>query len=167
MTLDESYFLSGADGGDDDAQTLDFDKTPTVLLVFAANRFTRSAARHYQTRYNIGAMDWRMLVMLTKEPNIPAARACQVIGIDKAAISRSLARLESSGLARATAQARDPRRKNWQLTMKGQHLHDQILKDALDRQSQILNGFTEQEVSTLNGLLRRMLDNMSNMDSRP
>ncbi|MBL4665854.1 MAG: winged helix-turn-helix transcriptional regulator [Sneathiella sp.] len=164
MTLDTSFFLDDPTADLGAYQTLEFDKNPTVLLVFAANRFTRNAARFYQNRYGIGAMDWRMLVMLTKEPNIPVARASRVIGIDKAAVSRSLGRLCEKQLALPTTPEGDARRKTWKLSKNGMTLHGDILKDALDRQQKILKDFSDAEVVQFNGYLQRLLDNVEALE---
>lgn len=166
MTLENEFFLSEAGPDPEAEKTLEFDKNPTVLLVFAANRFTRNAARFYQDRYGVGAMDWRMLVMLTKEPDIPAARASKVIGIDKAAVSRSLARLQDMDLAICDTPQGDVRRKIWRLTDKGQQLHRDILKEALQRQHHILNGFSDTEVLQFNGFLQRLLNNVIALDAK-
>lgn len=162
MTLDTSFFLSDTDGN----QTLEFDKNPTVLLVFAANRFTRNAARFYQDQFDIGAMDWRMLVMLTKEPNIPVSRASKVIGIDKAAVSRSLARLQEKQLALPTTPEGDARRKTWALTSQGERLHAGILKEALSRQQKILEGFSDKDVLQFNVYLQRLLGNLERLNDQ-
>ena len=161
--LEDDVFLEASD--DADHRTLSLTRTPTVLLVFAANRFTRSAARLYGKRYGIGAMDWRMLVMLTKEPDIPVTRASQTIGIDKAAVSRSLSRLEHKGLAVSSTPKGDARRKLWRLTRQGHALHNTILKVALGRQKRMLAGFTPEEVETFNDLLRRFMTNLEKLDA--
>lgn len=140
--------------------TLSFSRSTTVLLTFAANRFTRQAARSYQDEFGIGAMDWRMLVMLTREPGSSVSRASRTIGIDKAAVSRSLARLQKAGLVQANSDKSDERRKSWSLTLAGIDLHDRILTVALERQKQLLQGFTADEVEEFNGFLRRFLENL-------
>ena len=163
MSLDTDFFLNEeSDAGQ--GKTLEFDRNPTVLLVFAANRFTRSAARFYQDEFGIGAMDWRMLVMLTKERDIPVARASKVIGIDKAAVSRSLGRLAEKGLAQFATPQGDSRRKTWSLTGKGVDLHAVILKEALNRQEKLLQGFSKEEVLLFNGFLKRLQDNIIELD---
>ena len=83
---------------EDGARTLSFSRTPTVLLTFAANLFTRQSAAALTKEFGIGAMDWRMLVMLTRHPGASVAQSAETIGIDKAAISRSLQRLSKKGL---------------------------------------------------------------------
>lgn len=159
--LPDSMFLVSVPGDENQpTETLGFSRTPTVLLTFAANRFTRSAARLYQEQFGIGAMDWRMLVMLTRAPGSSVAAASKTIGIDKAAVSRSLKRLQDADLAEATCQSSDPRRKEWTLTPKGQKLHSEILAVALDRQKKLLEGFSAKEVDLFNDFLRRFLENL-------
>ena len=163
--LDDELFLvevPDASGGRSD-RTLSFSRSPTVLLTFAANRFTRKAARHYQETYGIGAMDWRMLVMLTREPGASVTRASETIGIDKAAVSRCLARLEAKGLATAEADDANQRRRNWTLTEAGRALHAEILEVALRRQRILLEGLDEDDVRRLSASLRIMLSNIESL----
>jgi len=162
--LADAMFLVDVPQSDGGASTLSFSRSPTVALNFAANRFTRSAARLYQREFGIGAMDWRMLVMLTRAPGCNVAEASETIGIDKAAVSRSLARLEGAGLAEAVVNRPDARRREWSLTPKGKDLHDRILKVALARQKRLLQGFSVAEVEQFNDFLARFLDNLEAMN---
>lgn len=146
-------------------QTLSFSRSPTVLLNFAANRFTRNASRHYQSAFGIGAMDWRMLVSLTRNPGSRVSHASTTIGIDKGAVSRSLTRLEKAGLVEAQCNSPDERRKEWFLTDRGQELHDTVLVAALERQKHLLRGFSRQDVSELNRLLSKLLENLDGSEA--
>lgn len=152
--VDEDLFLVTVE--DTGAQTLSFERSPTVLLTFAANRFTRAAARLYQERFGIGAMDWRMLVMLTREPGSSVSHAGRTIGIDKGAVSRSLRRLEDKGLAEPVG----GNRSDWVLTPAGRALHDEILTVALARQKRLLAGMSSADVETLTRCLGQFLTNL-------
>lgn len=163
--LPDEMFLVAPDDSVDGAQTLSFSRSPTVLLNFAANRFTRIASREYQDAFGIGAMDWRMLVMMTRAPGCSVAQASRTIGIDKGAVSRSLARLEQLGLAVASCDFPDARKKSWTLTAKGRDLHERILRVALARQRRLLSGFSPDDVAQLTHLLTRILDNLDEMQA--
>lgn len=165
--LPDDMFLVHPDGSDDGPAetTLSFTRAPSVLIAFAGNRFTRSAARHYQKEFGIGAMDWRMLVMLTREPGSPVSHAARTIGIDKAAVSRSLQRLEKAGLAVPESAASDGRRKSWSLTAEGHALHARMLESALERQAKLLEGFTKEEAEAFAGSLRRFLANLDALNA--
>jgi DNA-binding MarR family transcriptional regulator len=160
--LSDELFLVLPDGTEQGpaAPTLSFSRTPVVLLNFAANRFTRLAARQNQEEFGIGAMEWRMLVMLTREPGSSVSHAARTIGIDKAAVSRALQRMEKAGLAAATCPGGDDRRKDWTLTEKGAALHARMLPQALERQRQALEGFSESEAQAFAGYQKRFLGNL-------
>ena len=145
-------------------RTLSFSRSPTVLLTFVANRFSRISTRQYIERFGIGVMDWRMLVMLTREPGATVTRASNVIGIDKAAVSRCLQRLDQMGLAHPGELEPNGRSRRWRLSLRGRELHDQVLRRALQFQRQLLSGFTDEEIKQLLDMLRRMLTNIAKTD---
>ncbi|MCC6007562.1 MAG: winged helix-turn-helix transcriptional regulator [Rhodobacteraceae bacterium] len=160
-SLPDDLFLVQVEHGDATPHTtLSFSRSPTVLLTFAANRFTRAASRLYQERYGIGAMDWRMLVMLTREPGATIARSSEVIGIDKAAVSRSVQRLRRLGLVSQGMLHANGRSRGLNLTPEGHDLHARILREALDRQKRLLGGFSPEEVTMLCDMLTRFLENL-------
>lgn len=163
--LPDELFLVSVPGADDGTsqETLSFGRSPTVLLTFAANRFTRSAARYYRERFGIGAMDWRMLVMLTREPGSSVSHAARTIGIDKAAVSRCLRRLERSAL---TVPGEGEQRRCWYLTSEGRALHDEVLELALARQRKLLDGFSEEDVGRLNRYLSLFLKNLDQLNEK-
>ncbi|WP_297340595.1 MarR family transcriptional regulator [Pseudophaeobacter sp.] len=162
QSLPDDMFLVTANGSAEDpaAPTLSLRNSPVVLVTFAGNRLTREATRAYQAEFGIGVMDWRMLVMLTRSPGCSVAQAARLTGIDKAAVSRSLQRLESTGLAQSEAQGGDERRKSWSLTPKGQDLHGKILPRALERQQDLLKGFTPEETAQFITYMQRFLANI-------
>jgi len=162
QSLPDDMFLVTATGSAEDpaAPTLSLRNSPVVLVTFAGNRLTREATRAYQAEFGIGVMDWRMLVMLTRSPGCSVAQAARLTGIDKAAVSRSLQRLESTGLAQSEAQSGDERRKSWSLTPKGQGLHGKILPRALERQQDLLKGFTPEETAQFITYMQRFLANI-------
>jgi DNA-binding MarR family transcriptional regulator len=126
------------------------------LLTFLANKLATGASQCYRKHFGIGVVEWRMLSMLAVENDITANRICQVIGLDKSAVSRSLQTLEAAGHVTSKADSRDGRRNTVSLTPSGQALHDRVLKVALERERRLLSGLTPAEVDTLVDLLGRM-----------
>lgn len=137
--------------------TLTLDDDISVLVVRAANKLTAHSSRVMRSRYGVGAIEWRMLVMLTLEPDIPASRATEAVGIDKAAVSRALASLHDRGLVAAVESARDPRRKTWRLTDAGAHLHDTILVWARHRDAAMLAGIPETDREAAKAVMRSVV----------
>ncbi len=161
--LTDEMFLALPDGSDASpaAPTLDFDRSPVVTVTFAGNRLTRNSARAYQEEFGIGVMDWRMLVMLTRDPGCSVGHAARTTGIDKAAVSRALQRMEQAGLAQAKVLGGDERRKSWFLTDEGHALHARMLPRALDRQRALLKGFSPEDLDAFAGYLQRFLKNIA------
>lgn len=156
--INDEFFLES--DGRNGVQTLNLETNPTVLLVWAANRFNRSASRHYQDVFGISAMEWRMMVMLCKEPGVAVSAASPQIGFDKGAVSRSLAKLTELGLARSEVQGTNARNRLWFLTDKGLRLHNKILQAALHRQRELFNGFSRDEVEMFNAMLKKFMRNV-------
>lgn len=144
--------------------TLSFTRSPLVMLGFTANRYARTTSRIFKKEFGLGAMDWRMLVMLTWKTDIPASVASQTIGIDKAAISRSLARLEKLGFVIASFPGANGKRPVWRLTQKGYELHDSMLKTSLHFHKKLTQGFSEQDIEKFNGYLELMMRNVEDLE---
>jgi DNA-binding MarR family transcriptional regulator len=144
--------------------TLSLSKAPQVLLTRVVNGMNSKASQRLQKAYDLGVMDFRIMVMLTLEPGTTVARATEVIKIDKGAVSRSLAKLEKKDLASAVASSRDERRKQWSLTKKGQDLHKKLLEESLEFQGQMLEGFSMKEIQSLTNMLIRIDTNIDGIE---
>jgi DNA-binding MarR family transcriptional regulator len=95
------------------------------------------------------------------EDKITANRICQVIGLDKSAVSRSLQVLEAAGRISGEVDSRDARRYTVSLTAEGRSLHDRVLQVALERERRLLSSFSPAEVDTLVDLLARLQTNVA------
>jgi len=162
--LTPDFFLTDPPVGTT-GRTLEPERNPTVLVVWAANRFNRIASRYYQEQFGITAMDWRMLGALCREPGLPVSAASLSSGYDKGAVSRSLHSLEAQGLAEGRVQGTNNRNKLWYLTRKGRNLHDKMLAAALERQMLLLVGMKPEDVLTLNTLLQQFMNNMDALET--
>ena len=96
------------------------------------------------------------MALLAIEPWIVAGRICEVIGLDRAAVSRSVRFMVRKGLVETRFQNGNERRQFLALTRTGLDLHDEIVKVALCRERQLLRGFSEAERATAVKLLARM-----------
>ena len=84
----------------DDNKTTQLDLKVYVpaLVTFLANKLSSGASNCYRKHFNIGVVEWRILALLRVERSITANRICQVIGLDKAAVSRALKSLHKREL---------------------------------------------------------------------
>ena len=135
------------------AQALDLDHYVPAYLTFLAGKISNSASATYRPKFGVGITDWRIMALLATEPWITAGRVCDVIGLDKAAVSRSVREMKKLGIVEADE---DQYRQLIALTRKGLSLHDRIVKVSLERERQLLEGFSAAERKLLINFLSRM-----------
>ncbi len=143
---------------------LDLARCTPALLTFLANKLTVGANALYREKFGVGVTEWRVMALLATEAPIPATRICQVIGLDKAPVSRCLAGLEEAGLVRVKLDRADARLRPVALTAAGRRLHDRIIKLALAREEKLLACLNPRERDTLLALLNRLHANLGAVD---
>ena len=135
------------------AHALDLDHYVPAYLTFLAGKISNSASATYRPKFGVGITDWRIMALLATEPWITAGRVCDVIGLDKAAVSRSVREMKKLGIVEADE---DQYRQLIALTRKGLSLHDRIVTLSLERERHLLKGFSAAERKLLINFLSRM-----------
>src|SRR5450631_3211874 len=100
MSLRSKARRAGPTAPDDtrvSAHALNLDNYVPAYLTYLAGKISNSASATYRPQFGIGITDWRIMALLATEPWISAGRICDVIGLDKAAVSRSLHGMKSNG----------------------------------------------------------------------
>jgi DNA-binding MarR family transcriptional regulator len=143
----------------------DFGRSISYLIGAISNILSIGGSRLYRRAYNIGLTEWRLMWILAIAPRITAQRASQIMGVDKAAISRALAGLERRQLVRVAPEPSDSRQRIIELSESGAQLHSQIIIIAKERERRLLAPFTKDEVRILARLLRRMHANAVNVNA--
>ena len=138
------------------AHALNLDHYVPAYLTYLAGKISSSASATYRPKFGVGITDWRIMALLATEPWISAGRVCDVIGVDKAAVSRSVRGMKSIGIVDVHWAADDQVRQSIALTRKGLILHDRIAKLSLEREQQLLKGFSAAERKMLISFLSRM-----------
>ena len=157
MSLRSKARRAGPTSPDDtriSAQALNLDKYVPAYLTYLAGKMSSSASATYRPQFGIGITDWRIMALLATEPWISAGRICDVIGLDKAAVSRSVRGMQAAGIV--DLQRKDDPRQSIALTRKGLALHDRIVKVSLARERQLLKSFSAAERKLLINFLSRM-----------
>jgi DNA-binding MarR family transcriptional regulator len=142
------------------APVLDLDRYTVAYLVWIANKLSSGASRNYLQNFGVGVEIWRCLVLLAIHDSIAAQQISQVMGMDKASVSRCFKSMQSQGLIVMRLDASDGRVRIATLTPKGRALHDQILEMALERERALLSVLSESERETLLELLKRVHENL-------
>lgn len=148
----------------DRKRALDLERYVPALLIFLANKTTLSASRIYRKRFKVSPTEWRVMAMLGVEPDITAKRICDVIGFNKAAVSRTLHTLIKRGLVEAKPLPGNSRSSLLALTEEGWDLHEQILDVVLERETRLLADFAPDEVEALIDYMNRMHRTIQQMD---
>jgi DNA-binding MarR family transcriptional regulator len=143
---------------------IDLDRYVPSFITSIANKWSRSSSVLYRRKHDIGMVEWRLMALLASEPWIQARRVEAVVGMDKAAVSRSVPVLEQRGLIQTRPNEVDSRRREMALTPAGRKLHDEIAALALAREEKLLASLSGEERKTLLTLLRRMLANLDTLD---
>lgn len=142
---------------------MNLDEYLPALLTQISNKWSRGSSRIYIKKFGVGINEWAVMSMLAVEPRITANRISSVIGMDKAAVGRSLRDLEAKGLVSLEPNAADGRSKLITLTAAGYKMHDAIIKIALARERRALASLKPHEVSALIALLNKVRSNVVEM----
>lgn len=147
---------AAADASRISSQALDLDRYVPAHLTFLAGKIAATAAATYRPKFGVGITDWRIMALLATEAWISAGRVCDVTGLDKAAVSRSVREMGAAGLVDVRAVDTDQRRQVIALTRKGLALHDRIVRLAVVREHDLLAELSPTERKTLVDLLVRL-----------
>ena len=144
-------------------RVIDIDNYIPYFLAAVNNALSRGASSRYLSDFGVGVTEWRVLSWLATEPGIPASRICDVIALDKAAVSRSVSKLADMGLLITQASPTDPRRKALSLNDKGYALHDRVMATALDREAILIDGVDPQDLEAFLRVMRVLRRNVERL----
>lgn len=139
---------------------IDLDRYVPAYFVWIANKLTRGASQHYLNLFGVGSEVWRCMVLLAIHDTISAQQISQIIGMDKASVSRCFKQMAAKKLIALELDASDGRIRLASLTLHGRHIHDQILGIALARERALVQVLNPGEIDTLLSLLKRVHENL-------
>jgi len=109
--------------------------------------------------------EYRVLVVLHLTGAMGVNALQRTIGIDKAWISRTLAKLATKALVVSALHNQDGRRSEFRLTARGKHAAEALIERAINRQAKIFEGFAPEEVASLMGYLGRIQANVETKEN--
>jgi len=143
----------------EDGGSIVLDRYVQFFIGAISNKLLRISTKVYAEKFGVTLNDWRTMAMLAVESDITATRICEVIGFDKAAVSRSIRSLEERGYLTTRPVDTHNRARLVALTTGGRAVHDAIMEMALAREDRLLDGLTDPERLQLLKALRRMYQN--------
>jgi len=115
--------------------------------------------------HELKSADYLVLVALANDAADTASSVCSVLSHDPGAMTRKIDALEKRGLVRRVRSVEDRRSIKLELTPEGRKLYPKALATAVGVANTFLQGFTKPEVRSLEGMLKRMLDNAHARDA--
>jgi len=102
-----------------------------------------------------------VLMFLVDERAGTASEVCKHLSHDPGAMTRLIDKLETMGLVRRVRGRDDRRSAPLEITARGRQVRADITRVQIDLLNRALRGFSGAEARALEGLLKRMLDNVS------
>jgi len=134
----------------------EFGQSISYLIGAISNILSVGGSRFYRQHFGIGLAEWRLMWVLGIEPEMTARRASQVIGLDKAAVSRAIAGLERRGLLQGSSDPADNRQRLIRLSPAGADLYGKMITVSRERQRRLLAPLSGEDQRDLASLLRRL-----------
>ncbi|AXJ90319.1 MULTISPECIES: MarR family winged helix-turn-helix transcriptional regulator [Acinetobacter] len=143
---------------------LDLERYIPALVTFLVNKMSIGSTQIYSELFDISVTEWRIVSLLAVEHPIVAKRVTEVIGLDKATVSRSINRLEKEGYLCLSTDENDRRATFVELSEKGVNLHNQVIDIALDREQKMLEPLTKDEIEQFICILNKLNQNIVEMN---
>ena len=144
------------------SDALELERFLPYRLSVLSNRISDAIAREYSQRFALGVTEWRVMAVLGRWPGLSASQVAQRTAMDKVAVSRAVARLLEAGRLLREAHGDDRRRSVLRLSPAGQAIHDEVVPQALEFESRVLEGVDPVE----RALLFRLLDRLDELELR-
>ncbi len=125
-------------------------------LSVLTNTVSRTLAREYAERFDIGVLEWRVMAVVGRFAPISANDVCERTAMDKVAVSRAVRALLARNLLLRRADPGDGRRSLLRLSARGRDIHDMIVPLAEQLESDLLSSLTDSEQVQFDGLLQKL-----------
>ena len=124
------------------------------LLGAISNVTLAAGSRTFRRAFRLGVGEVRLMYVLHYEGPLTAQQASAIIGVDKGAMSRTVAALIRRRIVHAVTDSRDARQRLINFTPAGKKLVAQVMSLALQREKQLYAVFTDDEFRMLSTLLQ-------------
>jgi DNA-binding MarR family transcriptional regulator len=139
------------------------DEYVAVLVIAIANRLTRGASKYYRETYDLGVVEWRIIICLGHASAPTIGEIADATDLDRGATSRSIKLLADRGLVRTETGA--GRINRARLTRQGETLFRHLKAAGRRREDRLMAAFTPTERKQLLSHLRRLLSQVDFMNS--
>lgn len=106
--------------------------------------------------YQLRVMDWRIIGTIYAEQPARFSDIVAALNSDKGQVSRAISALAKRGLLDISTDPRDRRGRLLRLTRQGQALYDRILPEVIERNDDMVQVLTQQEMEQLISILHKL-----------
>ncbi|QIG94892.1 MULTISPECIES: MarR family winged helix-turn-helix transcriptional regulator [unclassified Bradyrhizobium] len=135
-----------------------------VLVSTIGMRLNRGATAYYRSAWNIGAVEWRLIMTLKSISSLNVSELSDAADIDKAAASRSLAILEERGLVSVEQTRSRGRAAIAKLTAEGRKFAVKLTEVSRERDARLFKEFTPSDKERLRELLNQLSHSLEKAD---
>jgi DNA-binding MarR family transcriptional regulator len=119
-----------------------------------ARMIDRETGRELQAHFNLSVADWRVLGLTNTFGSASAAEICSAFEIDRAEVSRAVARLIEAGLVERDDDPRHRSKKQISPTEKGKAIFQRAVKMRESYFTKIMQDLSTEEMKALDQALR-------------
>ena len=144
-------------------QKINIDRHATAQINMLANKLMLKSSLAYSQKFGIGITEWRVISVLSSVEQGSIQSISDTLGIDKAAISRCIKKLETKHYIAVNDHPQDRRSYLIHLTEAGQQLYDMVSDYAIAREKKLLSVLSAEEQDQLLKLLKMLRQSLEQM----
>ena len=134
-------------------------------LSVASNRVSRAFARRYAEEFGLTIPEWRVLAVLGSYAPLSSNEIVARTAMDKAKVSRAVARLVADGLVTRESDPEDQRLIRLSFSRRGRQVYEAIVPRARALEAELLEGLDPRRRAELAALLDRLLERVAALDA--
>jgi DNA-binding MarR family transcriptional regulator len=135
----------------------DLQKFLPYRLSLLTNTVSQGVASLYRDRHDVSIIEWRVVAVLGRFPGLTASEVVERTAMDKVAVHRAVKTLMARRLLRRDTDPDDRRRRRLYLTPeRGHALLSEVVPQALDYESRLLEALDGEERKALGRILEKL-----------
>ncbi len=130
-----------------------------------ANQISHGVAKLYQNKYKLKILQWRVIAVLSRYPNISANQVSHYTVMDKVAVSRAVSQLLTKKLVMRQLAKNDRRKSVLCLTEIGIETYQNIAPQALNYQDMLCNCLNQDDLNNLDMIFTKLSSHLKKMNT--
>ncbi len=139
---------------------LDYERSAGFNFTLVSNKLSRGLTKVLRSRFDIGVIEWRVMVHLAIDAPMIASDISKLGTIDKGLVSKAFKSLEAKELITLRCFPNEKRPRLAELTEAGRNMHDEILPLVLARETAVFTGLSSTEIDQLFETLAKIRKNL-------